>query len=281
MQLAVSLTSIDSRAGILRYCIDSLVRQALPPDVIYLNLSREAYLLDDGISEAPRWLSEPGYQNVKLNWVDNDGPYRKLLPAMALSADDDLVVTVDDDQIYAENWLGKLVDAAMKYPDHVICGRAQRPKKNIFSGYQSYPNWDVVERSFRGADLIPTGNAGILYRKSLLDLDFLFDENRLTIAPTSDDLWVREASFRMSCPVLVVGGLANDRFRFRGGKSLASTNTKLGRFKGRVRRGITNNFLVRKPALYLGLVKTNNDLSYLKIKHYSSSLGPPCSSTSK
>lgn len=275
MQLTVSLTSIDSREGILRYCIDSLIRQALPPDVIYLNLSREAYLLDKGISEAPGWLSESAYHKVKLNWVDNDGPYRKLLPAIALSADDDLIVTVDDDQIYAENWLKKLVDAAIKYPDHVVCGRAQRPKKNIFNGYQSYPNWEVVERPFQCVDLIPTGNAGVLYRKRLLDLDFLFDENRLKIAPTSDDLWIREASFRMSCSVLVVGGVANERFRFRGGKSLAGKNTKLGRLKGRLVSGIISNILIRKPALYLGWLKTTNDRNYKEIKYYSRSLGAP------
>ncbi len=57
--------------------LESLKKQILQPDVIYVNISKESYMLDTGIQEIPQWLENN--EKVQINYVQNRGSYRKLL----------------------------------------------------------------------------------------------------------------------------------------------------------------------------------------------------------
>lgn len=123
MTVIVSLTTTRSRMHLLKYTLASLLDQEYKADRILVNISREAYLLDEGIPEQPSWLEAMAGRGVEVHWVANTGPYRKLLPALEQAREEDLVITCDDDVIYGPGWLGSLLEAAQGHPDSVVCGR--------------------------------------------------------------------------------------------------------------------------------------------------------------
>lgn len=77
-KLIISCTTTNERLRFLYYMLESLKKQILQPDVIYINISEEPYLLDSGITEIPDWLANN--EIVKINFVENTGSYNKLNP---------------------------------------------------------------------------------------------------------------------------------------------------------------------------------------------------------
>ena len=138
MKVFVSVTTTKKRLDLFFYAFQSLARQSYEDFMIIVNLSKEAYLFDDGIESIPDWMTG---ENVQVKFVENTGSYRKLLPLLETVGDKDLIITADDDVLYSENWLPRIVSEANKYPDSIVCGGARRISRNVFGSLQNYSNW--------------------------------------------------------------------------------------------------------------------------------------------
>lgn len=101
MKVILSCTTTYERSEIFVYCFQSLLKQTFTPDVFLINLSKDAYMQDEGFSQIPDWLKD---ERVKVNWVENTGSYRKLLPALEYAGEEDIIITVDDDVIYSKTY---------------------------------------------------------------------------------------------------------------------------------------------------------------------------------
>ncbi len=190
MCLIVSLTSISSRISVLRHTLLSILGQSFKPDRIVVCLSKNPYLVDEGINMVPRWLEEMVENNqVEISWVENIGPYRKLIPVYRQAAEGDWIVTCDDDVIYDTEWLSSLVQSGKEHPDAIVCGRARSPAINFWKCRQSYSHWPLALGGSKGKNLVPTGIAGVLYRKPLLDQNIMYRDDFMELAPKQDDLW--------------------------------------------------------------------------------------------
>ena len=117
----ISLAACSFRFNTVQKVIKSILQGTILPDQIYIMISKEAYLLDEGISK--RWLNantELGrlIESTKLITVvytSNIGPHRKLIPLLAQTIDmDALIVTIDDDASYSTNFLEQLLQAYKK-----------------------------------------------------------------------------------------------------------------------------------------------------------------------
>ena len=101
--------------------LQSIITQTIRPDKIFLNLSEEPYLLDDGFKDkkiTDSNLLNLIYENpiIDIKWVKNTGPYRKLLPVLKDKWDEDcIIITIDDDTIYHDNLIENLVNDYNKY----------------------------------------------------------------------------------------------------------------------------------------------------------------------
>ena len=221
-EVIVSCTTTRQRLPMLLYTLVSLQQQSRKPDRIVVNVSREAYLSDEGIDDLPDWLS---LAQVEVNWVSNTGPYRKLLPLINECADVDRVVTVDDDVLYHSGWLAALLKLDDSHPDHLVCTRARRMKRGLF-GWKSYARWRLLKRQAIGMDLMPTGSGGVLYKRSLLDMAFLNDPQAQVLAPTTDDLWFRMASMRKGTSVLVEPEAGRENIFLKHNRGLEEINKK-------------------------------------------------------
>ncbi|WP_156002776.1 MULTISPECIES: glycosyltransferase family A protein [unclassified Thioalkalivibrio] len=244
--------------------LQSLKAQTVQPDLILVNLSSTAYLADDGVNDRPEWLDG---DNVLVNWVPNTGPYRKLLPAVEIAESDDLILTADDDILYGENWVERLGELAGKYKGHIVSGRARCIKRSLTGGWQNYQLWKLVAEPMCGFEILPTGGAGAVYRKGLLDLDFLMDPMFADLAPTTDDLWFRAASMRKDVNVAVDPRISQDNIRLRHEQGLFEHNQGRARRLGEKVREQT----VGNVQAWMGLPTTENDRAWRRIIRYSDS----------
>ena len=225
MSLIVSVTSISSRLPVLRHTLISLLDQHCKPDRIVLLLSKEPYLMDDGVSDLPHWLDAMvARRDIELQWVENTGPYRKLMPLYRTATDDDVIVTCDDDVIYGPEWLSSLMQTAKAHPNAIVCGRARRPAKNPLGRRKSYLIWQVVPLGSSGPDLLPIGIAGVVYRKPLLDPGIMLSDDYKTLAPKQDDLWFDLARRMIGATVVVSTKAEKSVHPIKAPSSLSVTN---------------------------------------------------------
>lgn len=264
MKIILSCTSIYSRLDMFYYCVQSLLNQTLKPDLFLINVSKESFFKEGEIEEIPDWLKR---DDITINWVEDTRSYRKLIPALDYADQEDLIITVDDDVLYSKTLVEDLVEQGKKHPDKIVCGRGRQMKKNIWGQWQNYANWKGVKKPTQGINIIPIGVGGVVYRKELLDMKFLKDENYLHIAKTTDDLWFKMASLRNKTDVLVQPNIDRKHYFILHNKGLSKKNWNLKRQNNFLFKAYS--FLYKKIVNYLGVSQTPNDFNWDKIVKYS------------
>ena len=102
----ISLTSIFDNQNRLLQTLQSIMNQTIKPDKIFLYLSDKPYILDTGfkdkkITDTTLLTFINDNSIIDINWVNNTGSYRKLLPLLKDKWDEDcIIITIDDDNIY-------------------------------------------------------------------------------------------------------------------------------------------------------------------------------------
>ncbi len=209
--LTVSLTTIDSRLPHLHRVIESLHQQDVPPREIRLYISREPYLLDKGISPDDPHLKElQKFPLLRVKWVDNTGPYRKILPFLQEHfshhvAADQLFVTVDDDTLYPPEFLRVLLETYQTH-DCVVAfrGRAMALEDAEIA---TYPTWGIG-LDYPSMSNLPTGKDGVLYSTRFFTRDFVRLDDAIALAPTADDLWIKWQCGLNGVPAIVLNPIA-------------------------------------------------------------------------
>lgn len=194
----ISLTTISSRISRIYEVINSLLSQKSHVEVeVRLYVSREGFMLDQGIKNIPDTLSILSMQSnqFKIFFVENSGPYRKIIPVLKDSylglIECDYVVTADDDTLYPDYWLQSLVNINNKF-DCVVAYRGRRISTNS-RGFTPYETWQHSDESLLrpSYNTLGTGKDGILYKPNYFHDDVLDLEAALKIAPNADDLWLK------------------------------------------------------------------------------------------
>ncbi|NEX22621.1 hypothetical protein G3480_20315 [Thiorhodococcus mannitoliphagus] len=209
---------------IFRYSIQSLLRQTIKPDLFLINLSDKAF---NSFADFYQYIPDSiDHAQIKINFVEDVGPHTKLLPALDYAAENDLIVTVDDDVIYSERLLEDLLRITREKSDTICCTRARlisRGRRGQFLNYNSWPN---IKSPAEALNILPLGVGGVAYRKKFFDMAFLIDEAFKMLAPNADDLWFRAASLIPKTPVYVEPGLDSYNMPIRHKLGLDQINLK-------------------------------------------------------
>lgn len=214
----VSLATTSFRFDTVHGTVNSILRGNVLPNKVFVLVSTDAKLLDEGISPAnANSIAEkilPDLRGlVEIVYVKNIGPHRKLLPLMAqMLPRECLIVTVDDDLHYAPFFLENLIhDFIATGSQYIVANRVRRIGFCIDSAdsWQLAPYTKELLNSTKGSMavawpymrplrkemlVIPTGMGGVLYSPSLLSLPVLFDSAFISLTATNDDLHFRLAS---------------------------------------------------------------------------------------
>lgn len=215
----VSMTTMHSRIHNIKNTIKYLLHGIVVPTKIYLFISKEPFLIDQGISVIPDELlffTMMGYLNIVF--VPNHGPHRKLLPILKEFRNEDVyIVTVDDDQP-AEIVRGSIFHLlhtlkTSNYPDAVVALRARRMKicKDPPHKMSPYNDWPILQGKGKMEMLLmPTGNPAIMYKPQHFH-EVVFSPVFRNITVTTDDIMFRLSTMMKNFPVLIGCGSFDNR----------------------------------------------------------------------
>lgn len=184
MKIVVSLTTISDRQRQCSRTLKSILEQTRVPDEIRLYVSSKPFLLDKGIRP---YCFEPvlhefldKHKEIIVEWVENTGPYRKLLPALKKYWQQDiLLLTCDDDVVYKNDFVQR---AEELYEQHHCCiGFMGTRIKNTFN-YKSFEDAKGTKHLWN----LAKGCAGIVYSPLWFHNTDIFQWKDF---PTCDDLW--------------------------------------------------------------------------------------------
>lgn len=135
-KIIISLTTIPSRINFIEPVIDSLCKQVLKPNLIYINIPKK-YNRFGKCPEIPTFLKMN--KKVIINYLDTDyGPGTKFIGTLSNNEikDNDIIVITDDDTIKERHWLSGLL-IYYKY-DSIIAYEEKNLGKGVVWGYLGY-----------------------------------------------------------------------------------------------------------------------------------------------
>ena len=183
--VVVNLTSYGDRVTSVHLAIESIVAGTIRPERLIL-------WIDDAeiLAHPPGSLERLRRRGLEILRTDDHGPHKKQY-AFACMTDrpPTPLVAADDDVLYPRRWLEGLVAAHRRDPD-VVAGYRARTIPIDAMGVEPYESWPLARTTVASFDIICTGVSGIIYPPRLLDLLKRASDEFLSVAPTSDDIWV-------------------------------------------------------------------------------------------
>lgn len=223
-KMVVSLTTFPLRIGKVHLTIQSILRQSRPADRVLLWLSKEEFPEEAQLPENLLRLKERG---LDIRFCDNIRSFKKVFYT-AQEFENDVIITVDDDVLYPENWLEGLWDTHEKYPGCVCCYRAH---EITFEGGRvaPYQEWHGLSPDKKGPSeaLFPVGVGGVLYPAGYFSGIEFNSEKILKLCPTADDMWLKIVGAQKRIPAVKVSTNSKEWFTIRNSQRqcLMSVNT--------------------------------------------------------
>jgi len=255
MKIVVSFTSYPPRINGVHKVVESLYRQTIPADEIVLYLSLDEF---PGREEnLPRELVDLNGQNgFRIRWVHENLKSHKKYYYAFREYKEAVIITVDDDKIYADTMISDLMSSFDRVP-HAISARITRIMLKKGEELEPYCKWDqvgYVEKYMNvpRMDLCAIGAGGICYPPSLADEGW-FDREMITkIAENCDDLWLKYNEIANGIPVVHTQPLEED---------ITIENSQICRLSAENLLGGKNDQCMCELSL---LLKKQNPTCYLK-----------------
>lgn len=188
--VTASLTSFPARIEYVHWAIKSLMLQSYKPDRVVLWLSEEQF----PDHKLPAQLTALQENGLEIYFVpDNLYGHKKHYDALRAQKENELVITFDDDIIYPPNSIEKLIKTHKKFPNCVVCNRAQAMYYLKDGTMQNPGRWKTIsniglkEPTYQ---LLPSNGGGCLYPFGAVKKDLVDAELIKKTALKADDLWV-------------------------------------------------------------------------------------------
>lgn len=183
VDVIISLTSIPSRLSTLHLTIKSLLNQDVSFEKIVLWLHRD---LEKDLPPALRKLQGDRFE---IRYGTTTEPHRKLVETLKLHPDR-VIVTCDDDMMYPDDWLSRLLATWELAPDEIVAHRCRRIRMEG-GEIMPYSSWHSEASGGSSPLSLAIGWGGILYPPGCLD-DRVFDRDTyMRLCPRADDLWYK------------------------------------------------------------------------------------------
>lgn len=224
--VVVSLTSYKERYQNLPITLKSILIQTYKPDKIIV-------WLDDDIPENQptdemRKLEEYGityrftYCHLK--------PHNKYIHAMR-EFPGSIIITVDDDVIYGNKLIEKLMENHKKYPKAVCAVRTHKITWDKNNNIMPYNNWDweCISINKPSLNLLATGVCGCLYPPGILPEETYNEDKIRKYCLMADDIWLKFMELSRNIPVVRTKYFYPSIIKDSQVKSLNSDNVHKGK----------------------------------------------------
>lgn len=196
----VSMTTFPARIGYVHLAIRSLLNQTVKPGKIILWLAKDQFC---GVAIPPQLQVLCNY-GLEIRYCDEDLLAHKKYYYAMQEYPDHLIVTYDDDIIYPEDSLEKLLAMHQKHPEAIICNRG-REIKVAHGSVAPYRDWKVSGQVPAGVPtylVMASTGAGTLYPPHCMPEETFDIQKIRALALTADDLWMKVMSIQGKVPVV-------------------------------------------------------------------------------
>lgn len=187
-RIIVSLTSYPGRFAHIHTALKSIMLQTIKPDkiIVWLDEDVQRELFTAKMLELEQY-------GIEYRTMPGDlKPHKKYIHAM-LEFPEDIIITVDDDLIYAKDTVETLIKTHERYPNAVCARRVHKITENTDGRIASYNDWigEYCGCDTPSHELIATGVGGVLYPPHCL-YEKAFDEKLITdLSLKADDIWLK------------------------------------------------------------------------------------------
>lgn len=197
MPVVVGVTTLPSRIGLIRPCLESLLDGERRPDRIILTLPDEPLLREAGGYQVPDFLTDRAWHGglVEVARLSRDcGPGSKLLGALSTIAEPALLILADDDVRYTRDFVARFAAAQAAAPDRAFSGWTYRWNGlTVGQGCDGFALWTshllsakaFFERCVEGTRFVYHDDLWISFYLALQDV-------RVTKLPASTGRWYEQ-----------------------------------------------------------------------------------------
>ena len=188
-QVIVSLKTHSKRIYEAFLSVESIMQQTVKPNriVLWLDETRQNEPL-------PITLQRQIERGLEVRFCKDVGPHTKLVPSLR-TFPDDIIVTIDDDTIFAYDMLENLLNSYRQFPQYIHANRAHIIKFTDNGCLKNYNAWEHRTTKIGTSPLLfPTGVGGVLYPPHSLCEEVLNEDAFLRLCPTGDDIWYKAMS---------------------------------------------------------------------------------------
>lgn len=192
--VAVSLTSHGARLRSVYVVLESIARGAVRPARLVLWV--DPGVNDGELSQGLRRLRARGLEIRESSGLF--GPHTKYFPYGAAALSDEsapsFLVTADDDVLYPQSWLSKLMSSDAG-ADDIVCYRAHKIalRDGEIAPYREWGRVTDVTPSYRN---FATGVMGVRYPISFIRSVASRGPQFLESCPRADDIWLHVSALR-------------------------------------------------------------------------------------
>jgi hypothetical protein len=197
--LIVSFTSFPGRIDEVWKVVQSLKRQTLLPEKIFLWLSKDQF---QRIEDIPENLRKEENDIFEIRMVDGDIRSHKKYYYVLLTYPDKTFITCDDDVIYDVNMIKRLVCTSKIHPGCIIANHTARIKFDEKGDISSYADFDRNVQPFSSDNLLQIGIGGCLYPPGSLHETVIEKDLFTKLSPLADDIWLNAMARLNSTPVV-------------------------------------------------------------------------------
>lgn len=184
-KIIATLTTYPARIDCVHLAIKSIMLQTYKPDRIILWLADSQF---PG-RVLPKELTDLEAYGLEILWMHDLHSNKKFFYPVINQKEDELVITFDDDIIYSTKTIERLMKTHKKFPDCMVCERAQA--YDASNPYQPgrWLTLSDVGVSKPSYSLNPSPGGGCLIPYGLFWEDVCNEEKINTLAHHHDDVW--------------------------------------------------------------------------------------------
>ena len=194
--IIISLTSYPARINTVWMTVETLLHQKkVKPKKIILWLAEEQF----PNKKIPKTLMRQEKRGLEIRFCDDLKPHKKYYYSFK-DYKDSLIITVDDDTFYPEDFVEQLYNGSLEYPNAVICNWAHKITLNN-NIIMNYDEWESCTNDL-GFRTVPIGCCGILYKPWLFDEEVFNKDKIVECSLYTDDLWLKCMELRNNIPAV-------------------------------------------------------------------------------
>jgi hypothetical protein len=189
--ITISLTTYSKRIFDVYLVIESIFQQTLKPNKVILWLAEDEFKN----KKLPLKLTRLTDRGLEIKFCKDIKSYKKLIPTLQ-QFPEDIIITIDDDVIYPDDFLENMINSYSHNPDNVYCYRARYINFRGSGKFKKYRDWKIINKPAEASyEIIPNGIGGILYPPNCFHEDILKEDLFMSLAPKGDDIWFKTSTF--------------------------------------------------------------------------------------